>query len=62
MDDKGEAVTAVDCARLVKFSGEGSIDVLGALDRVISDLPAEHRFKSSQLQRRREVGRIGLLK
>jgi hypothetical protein len=52
----------VDCARLVKISREGSIDVLGALDRVISDLPAEHRFKSSQLQRRREVGRIGLLK
>lgn len=61
MNDKSKAVTAVDCARPVKISRERSIDVLGALDRVISDLPAEHRFKSSQLQSRREGGRVGIL-
>jgi hypothetical protein len=50
MYDKGESITAVDCARSVKISREGSVDVFGALDRVIGNLPAEHRFKPSQLQ------------
>ena len=59
MYDKGESITAVDCARSVKISREGSVDVFGALDRVIGNLPAEHRFKPSQLQAGKMTGGEG---